>query len=63
MIGIYRQILFWLFNRLKRWAGHVARMGDKINLYTVLVSESLEDQELDGSKTFKRIVSNRMGSH
>jgi hypothetical protein len=62
MIGIYHQILLWLFNRLKRWAGNVARMGDKINVYMVTGNESLEDLELDGSKTLKRIVSNRMGS-
>jgi len=41
----------------------MARMEDKINVYMVVVNESLEDLQLDGSKRLKRIVSNRMGSH
>ena len=39
----------------------MARMEDRLNVYMVVVSESLEDLELDGSKTLNRTVSNRMG--
>jgi hypothetical protein len=45
--------------RLKILVGHVARMGDKNNMCTVVVRESLEDLELDGNRILIRILSNR----
>ena len=39
MICTAHQILFGRSNREERWAGHVARMGDRRGVYRVLVGK------------------------
>ena len=49
-----------------RWAGYVARMGERRRVYTVLVGKpegkrTLEDVDVDGRIILKCIFSNRNG--
>jgi hypothetical protein len=37
--------------RRMRWAGHVARMGDKINAYRLLVGKAREKEATKKTKT------------
>jgi len=50
-----------------RWAGYVARMGERRHVYTVLVGKpegkrTLEDADVDGRIILKWIFRNRNGS-
>jgi len=50
-----------------RWAGYVARMGERRRVYTVLVGKpegkrTLEDADVDGRIILKWIFRNRNGS-
>jgi hypothetical protein len=42
-------------SRRRRWAGHVARMGEKRNAYRILVGNP-EDQDVDGWTILKLIL-------
>jgi hypothetical protein len=53
-------------SRRMRWAGHVARTGEKRNAYRMLVGKpegkrSWEDQDVGGRTILKWILERRMG--
>jgi hypothetical protein len=46
VIFIYLDIIYLIKSRRMRWAGHVARMGEKMNAYRILVGKPEEKRPL-----------------